>query len=224
MWEEILPDDLLIKVLPISYCHLHLSLFDITLLDCYATGDRMPGVPPGQFSKLGKQQLVPQLNQGQQLYLCLYCYSQHLYLCLYCSRLYVGCALYFVTPTNSILFYIRTLNPPNCPGHRPERNVGLGRRHLSQPQPQLPHGFVQNMLLLPFRYDTRVCLWNYDVKTNLKSPAPLKPFSQVPIKLKFDPETVHMCTKLSGVAASYSTKEKFDSILHFLSKRLVLKY
>ena len=164
MWEEILPDDLLIKVLPISYCHLHLSLFDITLLDCYATGDRMPGVPPGQFSKLGKQQLVPQLNQGQQLYLCLYCYSQHLYLCLYCSRLYVGCALYFVTPTNSILFYIRTLNPPNCPGHRPERNVGLGRRHLSQPQPQLPHGFVQNMLWLPFRYDTRVCLWNYDIK------------------------------------------------------------
>ena len=38
--------------------------------------------------------------------------------------------------------------------------------------------------------------------------------------MKFD-ETLHMCAKLSGVAASYSTKEKFDSIMHFLSKRFV---
>ena len=44
----------------------------------------------------------------------------------------------------------------------------------------------------------------------------------MPFKLKFDPETVHMCTKLSGVVAAYSTKEKFDSILHFLSKRFVV--
>ena len=31
-----------------------------------------------------------------------------------------------------------------------------------------------------------------------------------------------MCTKLSGVATSYTTKEKFDSILHFISKRFVV--
>ena len=51
-----------------------------------------------------------------------------------------------------------------------------------------------------------------------KKPSLLK---KVPFKLKFEPETLHMCTKLSGLAASYSTKEKFDSILHFLSKRFV---
>ena len=52
-----------------------------------------------------------------------------------------------------------------------------------------------------------------------KKPSLLK---KVPFKLKFEPETLHMCTKLSGLAASYSTKEKFDSILHFLSKRFVV--
>ena len=41
----------------------------------------------------------------------------------------------------------------------------------------------------------------------------------MPFKLKFDPEILHMCTKMSGLVASYSTKEKFDKIMHFLSKR-----
>ena len=42
---------------------------------------------------------------------------------------------------------------------------------------------------------------------------------KVPFIMKFDPEVVQMCSKLSGLAASYSTREKFDAILHFLSKR-----
>ena len=36
---------------------------------------------------------------------------------------------------------------------------------------------------------------------------------------QFDPEGVHVCTKLSGEAAQYSKKEKFDSIVRFLSAR-----
>ena len=43
--------------------------------------------------------------------------------------------------------------------------------------------------------------------------------SKVPYKLKFDPETLSTCTKLSGLAVSYSEKPKFDSIVRFLSKR-----
>ena len=42
--------------------------------------------------------------------------------------------------------------------------------------------------------------------------------------MKFDPEVVQMCSKLSGLAASYSTKEKFDSMLHFLSKRFDISF
>ena len=36
---------------------------------------------------------------------------------------------------------------------------------------------------------------------------------------QFDPESLHMCTKLSGRAAQFSRKEKFDEIVHFLSAR-----
>ena len=41
----------------------------------------------------------------------------------------------------------------------------------------------------------------------------------VPYKLKFDPEALHMCTKLSGSAAQYTRKPKFDSIVHFLENQ-----
>ena len=67
------------------------------------------------------------------------------------------------------------------------------------------------------------CKIMYETMTEkLKGNNSSVPSSKVPFKLKFDPETVHMCTKLSGVVAAYSTKEKFDSILHFLSKRFVV--
>ena len=36
---------------------------------------------------------------------------------------------------------------------------------------------------------------------------------------QFDPESVHVCMKLSGEAAQFSEKEKFDSIVRFLSAR-----
>ena len=36
---------------------------------------------------------------------------------------------------------------------------------------------------------------------------------------QFDPESVHVCTKLSGEAAQFSEREKFDSIVRFLSAR-----
>ena len=36
---------------------------------------------------------------------------------------------------------------------------------------------------------------------------------------QFDPETLHVCTKLSGEAAQFSKKEKFDSIVRFLSAK-----
>ena len=42
---------------------------------------------------------------------------------------------------------------------------------------------------------------------------------KVPYKLKFDPETLHMCTKLSGKPLQYSTREEFHSIVKFLSAR-----
>ena len=40
-----------------------------------------------------------------------------------------------------------------------------------------------------------------------------------PIIPQFDPESLHMCTKLSGQAAQFSNREKFDSIVRFLSAR-----
>ena len=40
-----------------------------------------------------------------------------------------------------------------------------------------------------------------------------------PTLSQFDPESLHMCTKLSGQAAQFSRKEKFDSIVRFLSDR-----
>ena len=39
---------------------------------------------------------------------------------------------------------------------------------------------------------------------------------------QFDPETVHVCTKLSGEAAQFSKKAKFDSIVRVLSARCKL--
>ena len=36
---------------------------------------------------------------------------------------------------------------------------------------------------------------------------------------QFDPESVHVCAKMSGEAAQFSKKEKFDSIVRFLSAR-----
>ena len=44
---------------------------------------------------------------------------------------------------------------------------------------------------------------------------------KVPYKLKFDPETLHMCTKLSGKPLQYSTREEFGSVVKFLSARWV---
>ena len=44
------------------------------------------------------------------------------------------------------------------------------------------------------------------------SPFPLKP-------PQFDPETLHMCEKLSGQIVQYSTKRKFDQIVQFLTSR-----
>ena len=40
-----------------------------------------------------------------------------------------------------------------------------------------------------------------------------------PIVPQFDPESLHMCTKLSGQAAQFSKRKKFDSIVRFLSAR-----
>ena len=39
---------------------------------------------------------------------------------------------------------------------------------------------------------------------------------------QFDPESLHMCTKLSGQAAQFSKREKFHSIVRFLSARYCL--
>ena len=36
---------------------------------------------------------------------------------------------------------------------------------------------------------------------------------------QFDPESIHVCMKLSGEAAQFSEKEKFDSIVRFLSAK-----
>ena len=37
--------------------------------------------------------------------------------------------------------------------------------------------------------------------------------------LQFDPESLHMCTKLSGEAVQFSRREKFDSIVQHLTAR-----
>ena len=52
------------------------------------------------------------------------------------------------------------------------------------------------------------------IKTLKKNYLMLKPTNP-----QFDPESVHMCTKLSGQAAQFSKKEQFDSIVRFLSAR-----
>ena len=40
--------------------------------------------------------------------------------------------------------------------------------------------------------------------------------------LQFDPESLHMCTKLSGEAVQFSRREKFDSIVRHLTARWTL--
>ena len=54
---------------------------------------------------------------------------------------------------------------------------------------------------------------------------------QVPYKMKFESETLHTCTKLSGKPLQYTKKDKFESIIKFLSARwqldqniLILKF
>ena len=47
----------------------------------------------------------------------------------------------------------------------------------------------------------------------------LKREEAVKANAQFDPESVHVCTKLSGEAAQFSQREKFDSIVRFLSAR-----
>ena len=42
---------------------------------------------------------------------------------------------------------------------------------------------------------------------------------QVPYKMKFESETLHTCTKLSGKPLQYTKKDKFESIIKFLSAR-----
>ena len=78
MWDKILPDELLIKVRPFS----SLSSFSINSLGCslstivhifvrlFHAGDWLPRVSPGQLPQLGKEQLVPQLNQGSTWLTC----------------------------------------------------------------------------------------------------------------------------------------------------------
>ena len=78
MWDKILPDELLIKVRPFS----SLSSFSINSLGCslstivhifvrlFHAGDWLPRVSPGQLPQLGKEQLVPQLNQGSTRLTC----------------------------------------------------------------------------------------------------------------------------------------------------------
>ena len=39
---------------------------------------------------------------------------------------------------------------------------------------------------------------------------------------QFDPESLHMCTKLSGEAVQFSRREKFDSIVRHLTARWTL--
>ena len=57
------------------------------------------------------------------------------------------------------------------------------------------------------------------IKTLKKNYLMLKPTNP-----QFDPESVHMCTKLSGQAAQFSKKEKFDSIVRFLAARWVFPF
>lgn len=45
----------------------------------------------------------------------------------------------------------------------------------------------------------------------------------IPYKLKFDPESLHMCTKFSGKIATYSKKKRFDEITRFLRAKQHMK-
>ena len=121
-------------------------------------GDRVPGVPPGQLSQLGKCKLVSQLQ------------SWH-------GNALTNCACFlFVQARKEILDL--------------ERDICR-------------------------KTDTSFHVVPYKLKVrDISRSSLLKP--TIP---QFDPESLHMCTKLSGQAAQFSNREKFDSIVRFLSAR-----
>ena len=64
------------------------------------------------------------------------------------------------------------------------------------------------------------CLTSSRLKPKDHSAQRVAIFQSSPVcGLQFDPESLHMCTKLSGEAVQFSKREKFDSIVRHLTAR-----